>query len=89
MKKDEKMGFWDEVRELTQLIKLKLAAGHGRASLREAVKEQARSQCVQTDAVPKGLRGVPGPLAEMLSRVPEGQQVKMTAAEYRKLVEKQ
>ena len=87
------MGFWKDVRELRDLIHLKVAAGHGRRALHEAVKEQVRNQAVVSDErpelpseLPKGLKKLPPALAEKLMEVPEGQQLKMSAEEYRKLL---
>jgi hypothetical protein len=86
-----KGGFWADVRELRDLIALKVSQGHGRNALREAMKQQIRdgaAQTVDAGTVEKGLKGLPAPLAEMLSTVPPGQQVRMSAAEYKALTKK-
>jgi hypothetical protein len=86
--KKEPTGFWAEVAELRQLIKLKLQAGYGRAALREAVKEQIRGTALSsTDTqLTKTLKkqGLSG-LETALKDVPPGQQLRMSAKEYRKL----
>jgi hypothetical protein len=93
MKKDgeRETGFWADVRELRGLIKLKVAQGHGAKSLAEAMKEQLRQgsvQTVETKSLEKGLKGLPPALAEVVSSVPPGQQLKLSAAEYRNLVDR-
>jgi hypothetical protein len=83
------MSFWEDVRELRELTKLKMQQGHGRKAMDEAIKEQLRIGAVtsvdaQTAASLKkqGLAG----LMDVLKDVPQGQQIRMTAEEYRKMM---
>jgi hypothetical protein len=90
---EKEMSFWKDVRELRDLIKLKLLAGHGTRSLVEAMKEQVRNAAVQSvEGVPEveaGLKKLPPQLAARLMEVPPGQQLKMTAKEYAQLAKKE
>jgi hypothetical protein len=85
------MSFWKDVAELRDTIKLKLAAGYGTRSLNEAMKDMARRSAVPAEPreVEKGLKKVPPQLAELLQEVSPGQQLRMTAEEYRKLTKRE
>jgi hypothetical protein len=91
MKKEKKAtGFWADVRELSQLIRLKVAQGHGTRSLQEAMKQQLRDGSVlAVDSKDLDeMKKQPGGMRDLLKSVPKGQQLRLTAAEYRELMKK-
>lgn len=92
-KEVKRSGFWADVRELRDLIRLKLAQGEGTRALNEAMKQQIRDGAAHPEGVGDkktvtDLRKINAPeaLADVLKDVPEGQQLRMTTEEYRKLV---
>ena len=83
------MSFWEDVRELRELTMLKLQQGHGRKAMHEAIKDQLRKGAITSvDALTaaslkkQGLSG----LRNFIKDVPQGQQIRMTAEEYRKMM---
>ena len=83
------MSFWEDVRDLRELTMLKMQQGHGRKAMHEAIKEQLRNGAVTSvdakTAASLKAQGLSG-LKDFLKNVPQGQQIRMTAEEYRKMM---
>lgn len=85
---NKKEGFWARARELHSLIELKVRQGHAQNAMREALIEQIRAGAFQTvdpqlasSLKKQGLSG----LEEVVRTTRPGQQLQMSAAEFKKL----
>lgn len=86
----KKPGFWARCRELHGLLELKVAQGHAQDAMKEALLEQIRNGAVQAidPELAKSVKkaGLPAEFAQVIADAPPGGQLKMSAAEYRKLM---